>query len=265
MEFKAKKSLGQNFLKSRSALASILKAGNINSSDTVIEVGPGKGVLTEGLLEKANKVIAVEKDDRLIEYLKEKFKNEIEKGNLEIIHQDVLQFNPEGWTPYKLIANIPYYITGQLIRKFLESNRQPERMVLMLQKEVAKRIVGKVLRQAHGKESILSLSVKAYGTPKYIETVPARYFSPAPKVDSAILLIEDISKKSFGESSITEKHFFNVVKAGLSHKRKLLIRNLEQEFKKETIAIAFQKTGIDIKSRGEDLTIDQWMQVAKEI
>ena len=260
--FKAKKSLGQNFLKSKSALSSILKAGSIRSTDTIIEVGPGKGVLTEGLVEQAGKVIAIEKDDRLIEFLKEKFPAEISSGKFEIIHQDILNIKMSDigsrTKSYKLIANIPYYITGQLIRKFLESEHQPELMVLMLQKEVAKRIVAR-----DGKESILSLSVKAYGNPKYIETVPARYFSPAPKVDSAILLIENISKKTFTENTISEEHFFKVVKTGLAHKRKVLIKNLVEVFSKKNVHAAFEKSTIDLKVRGEDLTLYQWIRIAE--
>lgn len=264
MEFKAKKSLGQNFLKSKSALSSIIKAGDIKTTDTIIEVGPGKGVLTEGLLEKAGRVIAIEKDDRLIELLEEKFKEEIESGKFQIIHKDILEVELGEFGiktgEYKLVANIPYYITGLLFRKFLESECQPERIVVMVQKEVAKRIVAR-----DGKESILSLSVKAYGEPKYIETVPARYFSPAPKVDSAILLIQDISKKNFKESNVSELHFFEVVKAGLAHKRKVLIRNLEEKFSKETVSQALISTGVNEKARGEDLSLSLWMKIASRI
>ncbi len=248
---KAKKSLGQNFLKSKSAVRQILTAANLLESDTVLEVGPGKGVLTEGLLESGANVLAVEKDDRLIEFLNEKFPKEISNGQLQIINQDILDFNPDflSKTPYKLVANIPYYITGALIRKFLESDHQPEKMVLMLQKEVAKRIVAN-----DKKESLLSISVKVYGTPKYIDTVPARYFSPAPKVDSAILQISNISKKLFEENKITEEKFFGILKAGFAHKRKLLKGNL-----------GFLPEKVDPLARAEDITLATWLDISRKV
>ncbi len=247
---KAKKSLGQNFLKSKAAVQQILKAAELSKGDTVLEVGPGKGVLTEGLLESGANVIAIEKDDRLIEFLNEKFQNEISSGQLKIINQDILDFDPSilAKTPYKLVANIPYYITGVLLRKFLENNTQPERMVLMLQKEVAKRIVA-----SDKKESILSISVKAYGTPKYIGTVPARYFSPAPKVDSAILQISNISKKLFTKNSITEEKFFEILKTGFAHKRKLLKGNL-----------GYQPENVAQLARAEDITLETWLDISQK-
>lgn len=201
----AKKSLGQHFLTSTRAIESIIDAGDVVAEDIILEVGPGRGVLTEKLLVFAAKVIAVEKDRELIPILEEKFKKEIKSDKLDLLEKDVLEFDPETLRfydlPYKVIANIPYYITGQFLRKFLETTYQPERMVLMLQKEVAERIVAK-----DKKESILSISVKAYGKPRYVETVKAGSFSPAPNVDSAILSIENISKEFF--DSFSEAEFF---------------------------------------------------------
>src|SRR3989339_1429944 len=169
---KPKKSLGQNFLKSEKIAEEIVSAGEVGSDDIILEVGPGKGILTEKLLEKAKKVIAVEKDEQLAEFLKEKFKN---NPKLEIIRGDILKFSPMSRRDldigrYKIIANIPYYITSHLLRTFLESDYQPSLMVLMVQKEVAERIVG-------AKESILSISVKAYGRPEIIRYVSAGNFS----------------------------------------------------------------------------------------
>ena len=191
---KAKKSLGQNFLKSEPALQMMCDAGALTTTDTILEIGPGKGALTERLLTRAGKVIAVEKDRELIAILQEKFANDIENKKLLIIDGDILEFDPkhagmkEG--EYKIIANIPYNITGSIIRKFLSETIQPNTMVLLVQKEVAQRIVAR-----DTKESILSLSVKAYGTPKYMMKVGKRFFTPAPKVDSAIIAVTDISKK----------------------------------------------------------------------
>jgi 16S rRNA (adenine1518-N6/adenine1519-N6)-dimethyltransferase len=261
MNIIAKKSLGQNFLKSQSAIRDIISASDICEGDIVLEVGPGKGILTEKLLEKAKKVYAVEKDDRMISFLQEKFQKEIDSQKLILVHADILEFNILNFSDlegnYKLIANIPYYITGQFLRKFLSSSKkthhqacnQPVKMVLMLQKEVAKRIVA-----SDKKESILSISVKAYGVAKYIKTVPAEYFSPKPKVDSAILLISDISKKFF--DTITEENFFAIVKKGFSHKRKILMQNLE--IAKEKRQEIIEKTGIPEKARAEDISLEQW-------
>jgi 16S rRNA (adenine1518-N6/adenine1519-N6)-dimethyltransferase len=254
----AKKSLGQNFLKSKEALRALVAAGNITNEDIILEVGPGKGVLTAGLLLVAKKVIAVEKDDRLIELLIEKFNKELAENKLVILNQDILEFNPESLRKegehYKIIANIPYYITGTFIQKFLETSFQPTTMVLMLQKEVAQRIATK-----DGKESILSMSVKAYGTPKYIMTVKAKYFSPAPNVDSAIIAVYDISKKFF--SNFTEQKFFEIMKLGFAHKRKMLVGNLSETFPRETVEKILKEKNINEKVRAEDISLTDWKKI----
>ncbi len=251
-----KKSLGQHFLRSESALRKIVSAGRLSSTDIVLEVGPGEGVLTELLLAQAGKVIAVEKDDRLIPVLEEKFAPEIVSGKLKLIHADILDFSPSSLglraSSFKVVANIPYYITGALIRKFLEADTQPSTMVLLIQKEVAKRIV------AHdGKESILSISVKAYGTPKYIDTVKAGAFSPPPKVDSAIIAIEHISKKFFVEDN--EGRFFELLKKGFAHPRKLLSSNLY--IPGENLLAC----GIAEKARPENLSITDWQRLCASL
>jgi 16S rRNA (adenine1518-N6/adenine1519-N6)-dimethyltransferase len=243
----AKKSLGQHFLKSEKALRSIIDAGEIKKSDTILEIGPGTGTLTEKLLAKAEKVIAVEKDDELYSQLKTKF------PELKLVHGDILDFKPEAIS-YKLIANIPYNITGAILEKFLSADYQPERMVLLVQKEVAERIVAK-----DGKESILSISVKAYGRPKYVEKVLAGSFAPAPKVDSAILLIEDISKEFF--SDFKEKDFFSMIKVSFSSKRKKLSSNLSKVYDKEKVRKAFETLGFDENTRAEDVSIDDWRRL----
>src|SRR6185312_3875994 len=140
--------------------------------DVVLEIGPGRGVLTEKMLAQAKRVIAVEKDDELFVVLQEKFKKEIRNKELELVHADILDYLPEG--NYKLIANIPYNITGAILEKFLSEEHQPSLAVLLVQKEVAQRIVAR-----DDKESILSISVKVYGEPKYIDTVKAGSFNPA--------------------------------------------------------------------------------------
>ncbi len=159
----AKKSLGQNFLKSKRALSEIISAGEVNHDDLVLEIGPGQGALTEKILETGAKVIAVEKDDRLISLLNEKFIKETNSGQFTLIHGDILDLDLAFLknSEFKLIANIPYYITGLIFRKFLEGNIQPSKIVIMVQKEIADRIIAR-----DGKESLLSISVKAYGQPK---------------------------------------------------------------------------------------------------
>ena len=257
---RAKKALGQNFLKSQQALVDIIRAGEVNEKDTVLEIGPGKGALTERLLAHAGKVVAIEKDTELFTFLSEKFADEIKNKKFILLNDDVLEFDEAKFfakEKYKLIANIPYNITGAILKKFLSSDVQPNKMVLLVQKEVAERIVAR-----NGKESILSMSVKAYGTPKYIAKVPARYFSPAPKVDSAIIAIQDISKSRFA-SREEENNFFSVLKAGFAHKRKMLAGNLADiGIKAEEL---FPACGIDMKARAEDITLDAWMRLAKGI
>lgn len=251
----AKKSLGQHFLTSASALGSIIEAGNIEDSDTILEIGPGKGILTRELLTCAGKVVAVEKDRELIALLKEKFAVPIADRRLTLISSDILKWNITSaiptQTPYKVIANIPYYITGAILEKFLTLDSQPERMVLLVQKEVAERIVAR-----DGKESILSLSVKAYGTPRIVRNVPRGSFTPAPTVDSAILVIENISRKNF--ETVDEHTFFSLVKKGFGSKRKFLRRNVgasEEEFNRCSIAL---------QARAEDVTLEKWLCLARQ-
>lgn len=252
----AKKSLGQNFLKNGTIINEIVKTVQVSEMDTVLEIGPGQGVLTKALLATGASVVAVEKDDRLIQFLNEKFSDYVSKGLFKLIHGDILEFWPSehGLTngKYKVVANIPYYITGQILRQFLESDCQPSAMVLMVQKEVAERIITR-----DTKESILSISVKAYGEPKYIRTVARGNFQPAPNVDSAVLLINNISKNYF--SDLSENRFFEVVKKGFGQKRKMLKGNLGLS---EEILI---NCGISPKARAEELTLPQWRNLIKAI
>ncbi len=264
MIHKAKKSLGQNFLKSEPALKMMCEAGKVTKEDIVLEIGPGKGALTSRLLEKVKMVIAVEKDYDLIKILEEKFSPEIKSGALKLVQGDILNFDPSEYKlkqgDYKIIANIPYNITGAIFKKFLSGEIKPSTMVLLVQKEVAMRIVAR-----DNKESILSLSVKTYGTPKYMMKVGKRFFSPMPKVDSAIIAINNISRNNFkSNSSINEEEkFFEVIKAGFAHKRKVLKKNLEQVAKADTIYSMFKELGINEKARAEDLQLPIWLNITK--
>jgi 16S rRNA (adenine1518-N6/adenine1519-N6)-dimethyltransferase len=259
----AKKSLGQNFLKSKAALRAMIEAAGISAENIILEIGPGKGALTEALLEQNVQVVAIEKDARLIGVLQEKFKEKIANGQLQILHDDALAFDPATLlsptnTSYKIVANIPYYITGQFFKHYLTNTKQPESIVVMVQKEVAHRIVAR-----DNKESLLSLSIKCYGAPRTIMAVQKKYFSPAPKVDSAIIAVENISRDFFND--INEENFFSLIKAGFSHKRKVLISNLEAIAPREKIQSVFTKLNISEKIRAEDLVLADWKNIAREI
>ncbi len=256
---RAKKSLGQNFLKSPAVVRKMAEVANISGGDMVLEIGPGKGVLTTELLKNGAEVLAIEKDADLIPILEEKFTEQLNSGQLTLLNQDISDFTKKigqkfRLTNYKVVANIPYYITGEIIRMFLETEHQPKSITLMVQKEVAQRIVAR-----DNKESILSMSVKAYGEPKYVQKVPAMLFNPAPKVDSAILHITNISKDFFTQHNITEQSFFTILKKGFSQKRKKLTNNLKIDPR------TLERVGLDTNARAETLTLKQWGLLTKII
>jgi 16S rRNA (adenine1518-N6/adenine1519-N6)-dimethyltransferase len=256
-----KKSLGQNFLTSKTIAKSIALAGKPNPDETIIEIGPGEGFLTEELLKICNKIVVIEKDHRLIPILNEKFKNDISKGKLTVIEEDILDFDIEKNgidIKYRIIANIPYYITGQIIRKFLEANKKPISMTLLLQKEVAERILAR-----DGKESLLSLSVKIFGKPSIVRTVGRGAFNPVPNVDSAVLNIEEISNKKL--DGVDQDDFFKVIHAGFAHKRKQLLPNLSNLFNKDMVSQALIDLKINPKIRAEDVKLDDWIKITKKI
>jgi len=268
-----KKSLGQNFLRDEKILQKIVNFAQIKKEDVVVEVGPGEGTLTSLLLKQASRVIAIEKDESLALLLQTKFEREITDNRLQIIVADALNYNLPS-IDYKLVGNIPYYITGALFKKVLESENPPSSITFVVQKEVAERIVAK-----NKKESILSISVKAYGTPEYGGTIKAGSFYPVPKVDSAIIAVRNISKKRFEDLTPTsqarsapplekgrgkgrgfpETKFFEILKLGFAHKRKLLIKNLGVS------PAIFEKCGLHEKSRAEDLKVEDWFCLAKEL
>lgn len=258
MFHKAKKHLGQNFLKSKEALFEMCKVSDLTESDVILEIGPGKGALTEKLLERVQKVFAVEKDSDLIQILNDKFPNEIKSKRLVLLNEDILLFDPSAYdiSDYKIVANIPYNITGSIIRRFLSEVKRPTSMTLLVQKEVAERIIAK-----NGKESILSLSVKAYGNPKYVMKVGKRFFNPSPKVDSAIVHISSISNGFMGGKE-EESFFFQLIKAGFAHKRKVISKNLESlEISSTKIGDTLKKLSIDPKTRAEDIPFLKWKEL----
>lgn len=241
--------LGQNFLMHARIAERIANVSEITEESVVFEVGPGTGVLTRELLKKAKRVIALEADFALYEELQETFHDEIEKGALELIHGDIRRFILATLPrTYEVVANIPYYITGELFELFLSAEHQPSSITFLVQKEVAERIA------RSKKESILSLSVKVYGTPKYEFTVPKGAFVPAPKVDSAVLTIKGISRSTFADRA-REKNFFDLVHAGFAHKRKFVRKNLVE---------AGLPTGdLPEKARAEDLSLRDWLALTQ--
>ena len=258
MSLQAKKSLGQNFLKSRKAINAMISAPDISMEDVVIEIGPGKGALTGPLLETGAKVIAFELDHRMVEYLEEKFAQYISSGKLILVHQDVLEADLGLYTqgkPYKVVANIPYYITNLIIRNFLSGDYQPTAMCLLIQKEVAERIVSR-----DNKESILSMSVRLFGEPSYVTKVGRQYFSPSPKVDSAVILISDINRDNIQYPSFEQK-FFEIIKIAFGQKRKQAIKNLSSYAPREQWLGIFSDLGLNIHARAEDISFDSWMRI----
>lgn len=250
--------LGQHFLTRPEIAGWVADAVPLSHDSVVLEVGPGRGILTAELLKRAGTVVAVEKDPMLAAHLRERFSGETAGGRLVLVEEDIRDFNPALYPflthHYSLVANIPYYITGAIIRQFLTAEHQPHSMALLVQKEVAERIVAN-----DGKESLLSLSVKAYGTPRYIRTVKAGSFSPPPKVDSAILVIENISRARFAETD-TEHRFFVLLHSGFKSKRKLLSGNLGKKFAGRT----FPLCDINTQARAENVSVTQWLCLAAQ-
>ncbi len=252
------KRFGQNFLVSGGVLRKIAAAADLKKDDVVLEIGPGFGALTAELAAKAAKVIAVEKDKKMVQALKDNLKKQ-NIGNVEVIENDILKFNPENWKleigNWKLIGNIPYYITSPLIRKFLEKEEtKPESIVLLIQKEVARRICAKP-----PKMNLLAVSVQFFGNPKIEFHVPAGAFYPKPKVDSAVIKIVPFEKPSLAKERIPD--FFVLIRAGFAHPRKQLAANLARQFKinRQEVEEIFTSLGLNAKIRAENLTVKDWL------
>jgi 16S rRNA (adenine1518-N6/adenine1519-N6)-dimethyltransferase len=220
-----------------------------------VEIGPGKGILTRELL-KEGPVIAIEKDEILLAGLQETFAQDIAAGRLRLLTGDVRDFDPTELGAYVVAANIPYYITGEIIRQFLTAKCQPRAMALLVQKEVARRIVSP-------KESLLSLSVKAYGSPRIAGKVSRTHFSPPPSVDSAIIVVDNISKQFF--DGLPEEQFFTLLHTGFAQKRKMLIGNLSSRYDRALLLTLFTACGIDEKARAEEVLLAQWAYLAKRL
>jgi len=254
----ALKQLGQNFLVNKAVLDKIIKAADLKNTDTVLEIGPGIGILTQELAKNAKLVIAVEKDRKMPEILKETlfgFKN------VKIIPGDILKTNLKSLGlkvgGYKLIANLPYYITSPIIRMFLEAKEKPSEIVFMVQKEVGQRICAKPPEM-----NLLAVSIQFYAIPKIINYVSKESFWPIPKVDSAII---KITPKQKLKENVDEKLFFQIIKAGFSQPRKQLANNLSKKLglSKEKTTDWLNKNKILPEQRAETLSIENWINLTK--
>lgn len=260
--FLHKKSLGQNFLTSGTVPRWMCDAAEVTAGDIVLEIGPGTGALTRELLARGAKVIALEADSRAITVLEETFRNEIANGQLTLRHGDAREISIEELEipskRYKVVANIPYYLSGYLLRTVLESANQPHILVFLMQKEVVTRIA------RDKKASLLSLSVRVFGQPKYVKTVSRGHFKPAPNVDSAILLVSNIKNDHFKGSNDREA-FFDLLHLGFGQKRKQLIHNLSHVYERSAIEEALGAIGLTPTVRAEDIDIETWLTLFERL
>ncbi|MDB5165764.1 MAG: putative Ribosomal small subunit methyltransferase [Candidatus Saccharibacteria bacterium] len=249
------KSLGQHWLHDRDVLAHIAESAELTVDDTVLEIGPGLGTLTSELLRRARKVVAVEFDSELARKLPGQFPGK----NLEVVPGDILSFDlstlPSG---YKVVANVPYYITSKIVQQLMTATTKPAIAVLLVQKEVAERLAA-----APGDMSILAISAQLFSEVTLGDKVPAALFTPPPKVDSQVVILRTRPASLLGE--VSEKDFFRVVKAGFSSKRKKLRTSLAGGLgiQKDEVESLLGSVAISPDNRAEDLTIDEWLALAR--
>lgn len=250
------KSLGQHWLHDREILRSIAKSAGLDKSDTVLEIGPGLGTLTSELLKYGSNIVAVEFDASLARKLPGQFPGTA----LQVVHQDILQFDvntlPKG---YKVVANVPYYITSKIVERLMTAQNKPAVAVLLVQKEVAERIAA-----MPGDMSILAVSAQVYAQASLGVCVPAAYFTPPPKVDSQVVVLKTRAKPLVNPQD--EKGLFRVVKAGFSAKRKKLRSSISAglQLDKQSAERLLLAAGINPDLRAQDLSLDDWLRLAKE-
>jgi len=252
------RSKGQNFLITESVYDDIVAAAELDKKDTVLEVGPGLGFLTARLAKEAGQVVAVELDDKISALLQIALDSQTVE-NVTLLNQDILRFNPSDLpAAYKIVANLPYNISSIFLRTFLEQKNYPERMVLLLQKEVAERLLAKP-----GGMNLLALSVQFYSQPEIIRLVKSGNFWPEPKVDSALVRLKLDSSRSDGYSDSEKKAFFRLARVGFSAKRKMLKNNLAAGLGIDlTLAIELLKSAnLPLQVRAEDLSLDDWQKL----
>jgi 16S rRNA (adenine1518-N6/adenine1519-N6)-dimethyltransferase len=254
-----RKGLGQNFLVDPVALQRIVAAADLSPEDLVVEVGSGLGTLTRRLAEQAGHIVAVEIDNRLEQVLREQL---ADLTNVQILHGDILQISDFGFPHlgYKVVANLPYYITSAVLRHFLENESRPRLMVVTVQREVAERIVAK-----SGKMSLLAVSVQFYGQPQIVGRIPPGSFYPSPQVDSAILRVE-VGARPVVElpEDVDERAYFRVVRAGFSQRRKTLRNSLSGGLALTPVQVegALRAVDIDPRRRAETLSLEEWARAA---
>ncbi|MGA7678394.1 MAG: 16S rRNA (adenine(1518)-N(6)/adenine(1519)-N(6))-dimethyltransferase RsmA [Dehalococcoidia bacterium] len=254
---RARKSLGQHFLADALVLQTIVEAAELSPADTVIEVGPGLGILTAELVKRAGNVVAVELDTKLASLLKHRLAS---PANLRVINADILKVSPsellEGTSHYKVVANLPYYITSPVLRYFVEASPKPSLMVVMVQKEVGEAIVA-----GPGRMSLLAVSLQTYSKPRIISHVPAQCFYPQPKVDSVIVRFDLLPEPAVKVSDMGG--FFDLVRAGFSSPRKQLHNSLAHSLgmKPAEITLLLEGANIDSKRRAETLILEEWARL----
>ena len=272
-DLRPRKGLGQNFLVDSFHLEKIIEAADLSPDDTVLEIGPGPGTLTRFLTEAAGQVIAVELDPHMVNLLQNEYGN---YSNLSIIEADILKTDVgqilSSFTPstsprtslhpssFKVVANLPYYITSAVMRHLLEATPRPQRIVVTVQKEVAQRMIAKP-----GKMSILAVSVQFYGQPTLVHRIPAGAFYPPPKVDSAVVCIDTFAQPPVAANNVD--HFFRVVKAGFSQKRKQLKNSLAGGLRQPMpqVVSALERVDIDPSRRAETLSLAEWGRLAEAL
>jgi 16S rRNA (adenine1518-N6/adenine1519-N6)-dimethyltransferase len=259
-EINPKKSLGQNFMHDPNALEKIVTTAELMPEDTVVEIGPGTGGLTAKLAQMARRVVAVELDERLVPVLEERF---AEARNVYLVFNDILKTNVAqlvGPKPYVVVANVPYYITSEILRYLLETEQRPQRIVITMQYEVAERIVAKP-----GDLSLLGVSVQYFGVPRIVGRLKPAVFWPRPGIDSAILRIDTHPQPIVDVPS--DKLFFRVVRAGFSQKRKQLKNSLSGglQMKSKVAGDYLAQAGIDASRRAETLTLDEWALLTRTL
>jgi len=255
--------LGQNFLSNIETVERIVNSAGLSKTETILEIGPGTGILTETLAKHIKQIIAIELDYSLASSLQTKFSN---NPKVEIIQDDILKINipklleDKFIKSYKVIANIPYYITSKILRLFLETEITPTEMILMVQKEVAERIVAKP-----GKMSKLAVSVQYYAKPKILFNVGKENFIPLPKVDSAIIQISDIDNKQFSKNE--NEKFFKFVRAGFCARRKTLLNNLTNSLHlpKNEIIKKLKASSLSLSVRAQELSVEDWKKLSETL
>jgi 16S rRNA (adenine1518-N6/adenine1519-N6)-dimethyltransferase len=258
---KARKSLGQHFLVDEAVLNTIVEAAELSPEDTVVEVGPGLGILTVELARHAGNIIAVELDTKLASLLQRRLASQ---SNLSVINADILKVTPSqllaGKSKYKVVANLPYYITSPVLRYFMEATSKPSLMVVMVQQEVGEAIVA-----ASGKMSLLAVSLQVYSKARIISHVPSQCFYPQPKVDSVVVRFDLLPEPAVKVADMNG--FFEVVKGGFSSPRKQLHNSLAHGMgmKPAEVASLLEKANIDPKRRAETLSLEEWAKLYKAL